>query len=200
MNSPITVYARMDVASLTLSLPLFYRLVLPWSTNAIVLESDSRATLIMRVCVSINSPSGAFNARCLEFSVTRYTTSQDRMISEFSQSSEVAKRNNVYLVADSVKNAPLSQKKHQPSLGREEPDSVRLCTNIDPDHFCQNKCVKHSHRCFLSFLMGWNPSQISIYHLEKGNAEKRRKCRDAVACFCIGDWRCRLGRTQFIWC
>ena len=63
------------------------------------------------------------------------------------RSSEVSLRSSVCLLADWVKNAHKTEKRHQPSLGSEEPDGLGLYTNYQTEPFRFSKCAKHSNQC-----------------------------------------------------
>ena len=101
------------------------------------------------------------------------------------RSSEASLRSSVYLLADWVKNAHKTEKRHQSSLGSEEPDGLGLYTNIRRSHFASANVPSTQISAPESFLNGKNTSQIPIVPLRRPTAEKRMKCRDSGASFIL---------------
>ena len=101
------------------------------------------------------------------------------------RSSEGSLRSSVYLLADWVKNARNNEKRHRPSLGSEEPDGLRLYTNIRRGHFASANVPSTQISALESSLSGKNTTQIPIVPLRRPSAEKRMKCRDSTGAFIL---------------
>ncbi len=107
-------------------------------------------------------------------------------------------RSSVYLLTNWVKNTLSNEKNHQLSLRREEPDGLRLCTNIRRSHFTSENVPSTQISVPESSLSGKNTSQIPIVPLRRPTAEKRMKCRDSWAPFILLGFSARMSQPLLI--